>query len=177
MKLCRKCNRTLPATTEYFSVNRRIKCGLNSACKECDKARVAKHQKENPEIVAARQRKYRKENCDEINERRRNDNEENREKYREYEITKRKNNPEYHKDKSLKRHRDVKQATPSWADTDAIDKIYNEAKRVKEETGEDYTVDHIIPLNGENVCGLHVDYNLQLITRSENSKKSNAYTV
>jgi hypothetical protein len=150
-----------------------MKDGLNTVCKECDKARVAKDQREKPEIVAARQRKYRKENGDEINERRRNDNAENRDKYREYEATKRRNNPDRHKAKSLKRYNDIKRATPSWANMDAIEGFYARSRSMKNESGIDYTVDHIIPLNGENVCGLHVESNLQIITRSDNSKKSN----
>ena len=40
-----------------------------------------------------------------------------------------------------------------------------------------WEVDHIIPLQGENVCGLHVDYNLQYLTPEENGKKGNRLYV
>jgi 5-methylcytosine-specific restriction endonuclease McrA len=39
--------------------------------------------------------------------------------------------------------------------------------------GKDVVVDHIVPLQGENVTGLHVEYNLQIITRAENTIKGN----
>jgi 5-methylcytosine-specific restriction endonuclease McrA len=57
-------------------------------------------------------------------------------------------------------------AAPSWANIEAIKKIYPNCP-------ENYTVDHIIPLQGREVCGLHVKYNLQYLTSVENSKKSN----
>lgn len=67
------------------------------------------------------------------------------------------------------------QAMPSWANAEAIQQFYTEAARQTEQTGVQYTVDHIIPLNGNNACGLHVETNLQLLTLSENSAKGNKH--
>jgi hypothetical protein len=64
-------------------------------------------------------------------------------------------------------------ACPKWADMDAILAIYQEAHRITRATGIQYDVDHIVPLQGNGVCGLHVPWNLQILTRSENARKSN----
>lgn len=64
---------------------------------------------------------------------------------------------------------------PPWANIDAIRAIYKEAKRQTKETGIPHQVDHIIPLRGRNVCGLHVESNLQIITKNENLKKKNSF--
>lgn len=60
----------------------------------------------------------------------------------------------------------IKRATPFWADISAIKEFYLNCPK-------GMTVDHIIPLRGKNVCGLHVFNNLQYLTASENSKKHN----
>lgn len=70
--------------------------------------------------------------------------------------------------------RKIRQATPPWADKDLIRALYKEARRLTKLTGEQYTVDHIIPLKGETVCGLHVHYNLRVIPEYENRKKGNS---
>ena len=58
-------------------------------------------------------------------------------------------------------------ATPAWADKPAILRLYLKAR----EWG--FAVDHIVPLRSKLVCGLHVPANLQLLTKQENSAKSN----
>ena len=61
-------------------------------------------------------------------------------------------------------------ATPPWlteAQLRKIDSIYAEAAR------EGLEVDHIVPLGGKSVCGLHVPWNMQLLSADENKRKSN----
>ena len=59
---------------------------------------------------------------------------------------------------------------PAWADEQKIKDIY-----ANKPNG--YHVDHIIPLQGKLVSGLHVDNNLQYLTPSENCSKQNHYEV
>ena len=51
--------------------------------------------------------------------------------------------------------------------------LYIEAQRLTKLTGERYVVDHIVPLINDYVCGLHVPWNLRVITQDENLVKSN----
>lgn len=71
-------------------------------------------------------------------------------------------------------------AVPNWLTEEhknEIKIIYNKAKQLSNETGEQYQVDHIIPLNHPNVCGLHVPWNLQILKKIENIKKSNKLEI
>lgn len=65
--------------------------------------------------------------------------------------------------------------TPSWADKEAIRAVYLEAVRLTQETGVQHHVDHVIPLRGRLVSGLHVHQNLQVIPWLDNLKKSNRH--
>ena len=58
-------------------------------------------------------------------------------------------------------------AIPAWIDKELIQDIYQEARY------QGLHVDHIVPLKGKTVCGLHWEGNLQLLTRTENSQKGN----
>jgi hypothetical protein len=69
------------------------------------------------------------------------------------------------------RRRRIRQATPRWANKEKIKEIYLTA------IGLGLEVDHIIPLHGDIVSGLHVECNLQLLSKSENSAKGNKYAI
>jgi 5-methylcytosine-specific restriction endonuclease McrA len=66
-------------------------------------------------------------------------------------------------------------ATPQWADQKAIRDVFARCIAISKETGVAHEVDHIVPLRGKRVSGLHVPDNLQIITARANSKKSNHF--
>lgn len=69
----------------------------------------------------------------------------------------------------------VDEQWPKWARTDemvdSIQWFYDEARRLTEETGISHTVDHIESLRQSLACGLHVPWNLQVITNDANRRK------
>lgn len=65
------------------------------------------------------------------------------------------------------------QRTPKWANKEKIKKVYLEAALLTAETGIKYHVDHIVPLRGKLVSGLHVENNLRAIPAKENMRKHN----
>ena len=70
------------------------------------------------------------------------------------------------------------EATPDWLSGPQkahIKRTYYLANFMQEITGRVYHVDHIVPLNNENVCGLHVPWNLSVVPAEVNLKKSNSF--
>ena len=155
--------------------------------KEKAKAYYEAYREANPEKLKARRKAYYHAN----KEKQKAYYEVNKEKYKEWHKEYREANKEKEKLRkqawfqankakayrtSLKRKNKMNEfQTPAWANIDKMNETYKECKRISEETGILHHVDHIIPLNGRNVSGLHVETNLQIITAHENLSKHNSF--
>ena len=84
-----------------------------------------------------------------------------------------KNNPD--KVAEVNRHRERKKnhATPSWVDRAAFLELETKKLKLASETGIKYEIDHIIPIKHKLICGLHVPWNLQIVTKDYNNSKGN----
>jgi hypothetical protein len=133
--------------------------------RECNKERLAEYNKRyheiNKEYLVDQMKHYREANKEYLAE-----------QVRIYQ----KANPAKLNAINAKRRAAKLQATPRWLTDEnfkQIEDFYKKARNLKLATGEKYHVDHIIPLQGKNVCGLHVPWNLQVIPAKENLSKSN----
>lgn len=78
--------------------------------------------------------------------------------------------------KTRRRQLAQRHRTPAWADHEAIKAFYVEAQRITDETGVPHEVDHVLPLQGKSVSGLHVEANLRVIPKVENARKGNRHS-
>ena len=95
---------------------------------------------------------------------------------RQYRIAWKERNPETVQASANAWKRRARYATPKWLTQPhkaQIRALYLAARRLTKETGVKHVVDHIVPLRSSIVCGLHVPWNLQILTHIENCEKSN----
>jgi hypothetical protein len=85
-------------------------------------------------------------------------------------------NPEKRSASHARRRAAQLQRTPAWADLRAIEAVYSIRGQLERAHGVPLDVDHVVPLQGKNVSGLHVEYNLQIIPKTLNMKKKNRFT-
>ena len=100
--------------------------------------------------------------------------ENNKEYYKEKSRKWRKDNTAHHNSLTAAHRASKSQATPKWLTKEQLKEIrtfYYKAKSLSTKCDCQYHVDHIIPLRGKEVCGLHVPWNLQVITARENLVK------
>jgi hypothetical protein len=98
----------------------------------------------------------------------------NQEKIKQYQLTYKKQNPAKINALSKKRKASKKLRTPCWLTEIHFERIENQyrlANLLTKVTGQLHHVDHIIPLHGKTVSGLHTPSNLQVILAVENLKK------
>lgn len=111
----------------------------------------------------------------------------NKDKKQGYNQKYREKNPEYmkqyrvantHKFKSYssKRRAQLLEATTSWG-SEGLDDFYLAADMAMLYTGQPVHVDHLVPLAGKKVCGLHNEFNLQILYGVENIRKSNKFCM
>lgn len=190
-KKCYKCKK-LKEKTEFYK-NKSQKDGLCTTCKDCNKAASLKWAKDNPEKINARNAVWAKNNPEKNRQRIKKWRAKNSEKVNARERELRAQNPARYlarikkwqsKNKSVvvfhiaKRRAAKKNACPAWLsaiDFAQIQEFYDVALAKTMQTGIKHNVDHIVPLQGKNVSGLHVPWNLQVITARDNFSKNNKF--
>ena len=155
-----------------------IECARNryEADSEKVKERSRKWHQANPEKVRKFKRKYDEANREKMCERKREYYEANREKIREHHREYAKVNQAKYNALQKKRHATQLQAMPHWLTPEHHEQmadIYELAVIAEQLTGIKHHVDHIEPLQGEDRRGLHVPWNLQVLTATENISKKN----
>lgn len=162
MKTCSKC--LIEKAESCFIKDKRYSDGLFSWCKECKKSYARQHNhiyarwvSANKSRVKATKDRYVQGNKEQVK------------------LAKKKwylNNSKHQLALTRKYQASKKQRTPKWL----VDCELNEMIVFYKNCPTGYEVDHIIPIQGKNVSGLHVPWNLQYLKTSDNRKKSNKVT-
>ncbi len=148
-------------------------------CVECKRLTFKKAYEKNKDRLLSYAASWRDKNRNHVNMYAAKYRVENPEKYKEIHENYRLNNK--HKRCSIQSLRNAKkkQSCPAWLSNEQlkqIESIYLKAKELSKVSGLKMAVDHMVPIGGKNVCGLHVPWNLQIIDSQTNSKKHAALT-
>lgn len=186
-KVCTGCSEE--KILEEFSRKITGRLGRDSRCKVCiserdkkasskNNARRRKRYKEDPEYrqkLLEKNSRWQKRNLDSRNQYTSSWKKENPEKVKNHWDKHYQKNREKYLAKAAARHSRVKQATPPWANLKDIELVYALCRKISKLTGIPHEVDHAVPLNGVDVCGLHTFNNLQIIPKDMNRTKSNNF--
>lgn len=160
MKQCSKCKEI--KSLDSFYANKRKKDGLHDLCKDCSKQAKREWAAKNKERIKQYDKDWQEQNKDKKSA-----------NYKRWQQTNKGTVNAYNS-----QHRaNKKSATPAWADLEKIKAMYNVAQYFDWISGGfvKHHVDHIVPLRGKNVCGLHVENNLQILIDKDNLRKSNKH--
>lgn len=139
------------------------------------KKRSLKRYKEKREEIAQKSKEYYQKNNKKICARVRQYNRKNKEKIRVARKAYVLKNFAVLSAAKANRKKHVKKATPFWADMHLIKIKHKERVAMTNMTGLEHHVDHIIPLQGENVCGLNIASNMRVILARDNISKRNKW--
>jgi hypothetical protein len=169
MFYCKLCTRK--SATEWRSRNKeRVAIHKRSyylKYAERIKAKGRLYHKNNAEKIKARGELYRSKNKLTLRERKRLGA-----------LKWRHNNPHLAAAMQQKQRSTRSKRVPKWLNSlhyEEISKIYFKACQKSKQTGIKHQVDHIVPLRGKNVSGLHVPWNLQVIPALDNARKGNKF--
>ena len=167
---------------DYYERNREKILLKNKDYRETNKDKVKVKQEEwrikNRDKWLKSLREYRETNKDKVKEAKRRCYRAKTYLYREKASDWRKSNPNKTRFYRANYQANKKNATPNWLTEEQyklIQEVYTHARECEMLTGDEYHVDHIVPLQGENICGLHVPWNLQVLPADLNLSKSNFF--
>lgn len=158
-KICSKCK--IHLLFERFQKDPRYKDGYCSWCKECKKANARLHKGTNLLWCRNHTKQVNKTKAKYVNN--------NLEKVKKAKAKWRKNNPKIALAGCRKYQAAKVNATPKWLSKDHL----KEMQDFYMKTPKGFHVDHIEPIQGKNVRGLHVPWNLQYLPAALNQAKSN----
>lgn len=194
IKTCTKCRKKFPATNKFFYKDGNRKDGLRSWCKKCislrDRYWYKKNRNEklkqatqwyinNRNRALKQMRQWYIDNREKEIEQRKQRYWGNREKELKQNKQYRKDNRDKYNAYNAKRRARKFHATPVWANEDVI-KLYYVWANILNMLFRPYIefeVDHEIPLQGKNICGLHVENNLQILPATLNLEKKNKWPL
>ena len=170
-KRCARCQLTLERC--LFGRDKNRKDGLNPYCKACANSKSMLYTSLNREKVREAKLKHDRANAERIKRWREENAEALRAYWRDYGKRYRSAFRAETAAKTRRQQAERRRAVPLWFDKAKAEAVYAEAER-RRLAGEDVHVDHIVPINGKNVCGLHWHGNLQVLPAFDNLRKSNA---